>query len=79
MLLGGLKRWTELWESALSNIDPDKRESLGLVRYSTELSFLLRRIVELRNSEEGAQLKYLARRVMYDTTALYELIQHCSK
>lgn len=79
MLLRGLKRWAELWEIALSSIDLEQRQSLGLVRYSTEMSFLLRRILELKKSEEGAQLEYLERRVMYDTTALHELIKYCSK
>jgi hypothetical protein len=77
VLLRGLDRWQELWDDALGRTDIEERKSLGLVKYSTELAFLFRRMVELSSAREDMQPKYLQRSVTYDTVALYQFIRQC--
>jgi hypothetical protein len=77
ILLRGLDRWKQLWDDTMSGIDFEEKKSLGLVKYSTELAFLSRRIVEVSSAKKGIKPKYLQRSVMYDTAALYQFIRQC--
>ena len=78
ILFRGLDRWKQLWDNALSRLNSEERKALGLVKYSAELAFLSRRIVEVASAKEGGtQPKYLQRRVTYDTVALHQFIRQC--
>ena len=79
VLLRGLDRWAELWDNALSRIDIEKRASLALVKYSTELAFLFRRIIEFGSAKDGEKPEYLQRKVTFDAMALHQFIRQCAK
>lgn len=77
-LVRGLDRWDCLWKEARTDLGPTREQSLGLVKYSTELAMLFRRIVEANNISSSTQPKYLQRNVTYDTSAFYQFIQQCN-
>lgn len=77
ILSRGLDRWKQLWDDAISRLNIEERKSLGLVKYSAELAFLSRRIVEVASAKGCMQPKYLQRCVTYDTVALHQFIQQC--
>ena len=79
VLLRGLDRWAELWDNALSLIDIEKRESLALGKYSTELAFLFRRIIELGTAKNFEKPVYLQRKVTFDAMPLHQFVRQCAR
>lgn len=75
ILFRGLRRWTQLWDEAWRRVPIEERGKLGLVKYSPELAFLFRRMVEAHDCKESQPKQYLARRVTYDPGYLYEFIR----
>ncbi|KIW06920.1 uncharacterized protein PV09_02589 [Verruconis gallopava] len=78
VLSRGLERWSELWRIASSRAEIQERNSLGLAKYSDELGFLFRRLIEA-GDEESMQLKFLHRSVTYDTASLHQFVQKCAE
>lgn len=59
----------------MSRISIKAKKTLGLEKYSNELSLLFRRIIEVSSNQEGIRPEYLHRGVTYDTMALYQFIR----
>jgi hypothetical protein len=75
VLLRAVDRWSEMWNYAVERLDQSEKLSLSLVKHSTELALLFRRILETSISDQGNNTVYLRRHVMYDTLDLYRFIQ----
>jgi hypothetical protein len=75
ILLRGLDRWNLLWDAAMSRIGDEEQRWLGVVKYSTGIAFISKRIMEVSKTEDGMLSKYLQRIVTYDTMALYRFIR----
>lgn len=75
VLLRGLDRWSVLWDAAIDRMDIEEQRWLGVVKYSTGIAFISKRIIQASKTEAGMRSSYLQRIVAYDTVALYQFMR----
>lgn len=72
-----LDRWEPIWDRAIERVPSNQQQWLGIVRYSREIAWLTKRIIETSIAKEGEHSNYLQQIAIYSTVSIHQFIQRC--
>lgn len=73
-----LDRWEPIWDRAIDRVPSNQQQWLGIVRYSREIAWLTRKIIETSITKESEHSSYLQKIGIYSPVSIHQFIQRCS-
>lgn len=77
IVLSALDRWEPIWDRAIDRVPSGQQQWLGIVRYSREIAWLTRKIIESSIAKESKHANYLQQIAMYSTKSIHQFIRQC--
>lgn len=72
-----LDRWEPIWDRAIDRVPSNQQQWLGIVRYSREIAWLTRKIMEISITKESEHSDYLQQIAIYSPVSIHQFIQRC--
>ncbi|EHK39363.1 hypothetical protein TRIATDRAFT_165879, partial [Trichoderma atroviride IMI 206040] len=70
-----LDRWEPIWDRAIDRVPSNQQQWLGIVRYSREIAWLTRKIIEISITKESGHSDYLQQIAIYSPVSIHQFIQ----
>lgn len=77
IVLSALDRWEPIWDRAIDRVPSHQQQWLGIVRYSGEIAWLTRKIIETSMKRGSEHSNYLHQIAIYSTVSIHQFIQRC--
>lgn len=72
-----LDRWEPIWDRAIDRVPSNQQQWLGIVRYSREIAWLTRKIIETTVTKESEHSGYLQQIAIYSPVSIHQFIKRC--